>query len=74
MHCPKCETETRIVETFNDVDEMHRIRLCPACKFRFLTREEEVPYGLVTQLRKFKNAKLKARKESHATTKSPSSR
>ncbi len=74
MHCPMCEGLTHVVETFTDVDEIHRLRECHKCQHRFLTGEQEVPYGLITKLRQFKLAKLKARKDHHGTTKSPTAR
>ena len=63
MQCPRCNGSTRVVETFNDVEEMHRRRKCNDCSHAFLTCESEVPMGLVTELRRFKMAKLAAEKQ-----------
>lgn len=53
MQCPspRCSGSTRVVETFPDVEEHHRLRVCKACGLKFLTREEEVPMGRIRQLR-----------------------
>lgn len=67
MRCPKCNGKTHVVETFNDAEEIHRLRQCCGCKEKFLTVEEEVHIGLLTDLWKYKKQVLKARKENHET-------
>lgn len=60
MHCPKCADDTRVIETFPDVTQHYRLRVCPTCSYKFLTCEQEVPLsGTLYQLRKAKNANRK---------------
>lgn len=62
LPCQCCGAPTRVVETFPDVDEVHRLRVCTSCGTKFLTCEQEVPTGLITELRRFKLMKTRARK------------
>lgn len=63
LPCQGCGAPTRVVETFPDVDEVHRLRVCTACGIKMLTCEQEVPMALITELWKFKLAKARARRE-----------
>jgi transcriptional regulator NrdR family protein len=60
MQCPdiRCNSETRVVETFPDVEETHRLRLCKVCGCKFLTKESEVPMSVLRQLRHDKAVRL----------------
>ena len=62
MQCPRCYGRVEVVETFTDVDEIHRLRRCCACGHKFLTCEEEVPMGRLTEVRRIKMTKLNNRK------------
>ena len=56
MRCPKCDGKSRVVETFPDAEEHHRLRACCECGAKFLTREEAVSMDVLCELRRFKNA------------------
>lgn len=41
MHCPKCEKDTRIIDTRarKEINQRHRRHECLSCGFRFATKE-----------------------------------
>jgi len=53
MRCPdyKCGGATRVIETFPDVEETHRLRVCKVCGAKFLTQETTTPMNYLSQLR-----------------------
>ena len=40
MRCPKCESRTRVSDSRpQDSGEVYRMRVCPKCRYRFITFE-----------------------------------
>lgn len=39
MLCDECKTPTHVIETFTDVEQVHRLRQCPKCKWMCNTLE-----------------------------------
>ena len=53
MQCTNitCNGPTKVIKTYPDVEENYRVRVCCTCGLKFLTREAEVPMGIIKQLR-----------------------
>lgn len=71
MFCSKCGGNMRVVETFSDVGETHRLRRCCSCDTRILTCEEETAMSLLPELYRYKRAQLEGKRE--RKTKGPAS-
>ena len=63
MYCQKCGGEMRVVETFPDVGETHRLRRCKSCDNRILTCEEETSMSILPELYRYKRAQVEGKKE-----------
>lgn len=56
MNCPKCDTPIPVVKTFRDPEETHRLRKC-VCGVQMLTKEVEIPIGVLGDLRRYEWAR-----------------
>lgn len=54
MNCPKCRSETRVVDSRMNEDSIRRRRECRECGHRFSTMEVDVNYYATTMERKEK--------------------
>jgi len=50
MRCPKCDKNTRVLESRARSSWQYRRRLCAECGYRYATREHEILKGDLDEL------------------------
>jgi hypothetical protein len=63
MNCTTCGGKTHVLKTFDDEDEVCRLRECLVCGARALTREVETPMRELSELYRYDRARRKEQKE-----------